>query len=333
MKTTLIAWTVLFFSCGVLTESSHPELMIPLKADIVTDQLHDTLFFSPTCMFAIPGGVCAGSRDEGRIVCTDMNLQAGLVFGEKGLGPGEFQSLHKGVWHNDEFHLFDFSKKSIQAFDKAGSFLHEIRVPAEYERWSRFAMDQQGNCFFSTGYQPSVGLTFNLNTKEIESYFGTGIKPEKERIPADLHLTPDGYLIAILVTVTMPRILVYNQAKQLILDLDLSDYEVIKQKREMQKADDDPNLLFTRAIPESTFDKQTNRLYTLVSHYHNQAESSADIIYEFQFDQGTLELRKTYHLLGLEGGPLPLFIGFAVEQGKVFAIDGEGLFYRYQLPE
>ena len=332
MKTIWIAWIVLFSSCSALIETSNPEAIISLKADLITNQLHDTLYLSPSCIFAIPKGICVGDYDGGRVICTDIDLKANFVFGNKGLGPGELMSIQQGYWNKNKFYLYDFTKRGLQIFDEEGDFLDEVRMPAQYDRWSQFAMDDEDHFYLSTGFMPSVGLRFNMNAKEVDAYFGTGDKPDDEKLPSDLFYTKDGFLISVFLTT--PRILVYNSTYQVVADLDLSAYEVIKHKRESQKVVEDPYLLFTTSIAESTFDFTTNRLYVWAYHYYDEmAESSADIMYEYQYAEGALTLTRTFHLQGEEGGLLPLFIGFAIEQGKVFGFDGDKLFYRYALPE
>ncbi|MEZ4773046.1 MAG: hypothetical protein R3D00_07680 [Bacteroidia bacterium] len=321
-----------FMGCTTSQTTRDPQSLIFLTPDLVTEQLHDTLFVRCNGMFSANGRVCIGDYDGGRIICTDVDFQAQTILGRKGLGPGEIMYPGHGVYYEGQFFIYDAGKKSIQVFGEEGVFIKEVRLPAEYDNYSTFAIGEDGDCYLGTGFVSSVGLRFDLDSQKTVSFFGVGDKAEDEKkAPANLLRLKDGHLISILET--LPRIVVYGPDLKARSTYDLSDDELVKGGAEFRKVKGDPHAFMFSVFGGAQLDTGTNRLYVLVFGYEpGDDNTAARTIYEFQYQDGSLSHRSTYRLTGPEESK-PAFLSFAVVDKQIFTYDLiTELFYRYPLP-
>lgn len=320
---------LLLFGAGCGASDSSGELV--LVPELFTSSLGDTLSANVTGMYSVPSGTCVGDYDGGRMICTDLDLRAVRLLGKKGTGPGEMMSPQEGIWHEGLHYIFDYMEDAIVVFNDEGVFQREIRVPAEYDKFGEFDMNQQGNFIMSTAYKSAVGLILDRQTGEIVQYFGEADKVEGEMAPAAFHMAADGHLIAVFYTT--PRIVVYNQQLELVSELTISN-EVTSRVAEAIKVFGATKEDFPSYFSSVAMEKQSNLLYVLAMNYYpgEANDSPTDLLYEFQYQNGTITPLNQYRLQGPDG-LVPFFHTFSVTAGKLFAYDTfNGLFYRYQLP-
>lgn len=322
-----------FIGCSTSETTQDPQSLVVLTPDLVREQLHDTLLVKVNGMFSTPGSVCIGDYDGGRIICTDVAFRAQTILGRKGLGPGEIMYPGHVAYHEEQFFVYDAGKKSIQVFGEEGMFIKEVRVPAEYDGFSTFAMGEQGICYLGTRFVPSVGLMFDMDSQKTVSFFGIGDRTKDEtKAPVYLFKMKDGHLISIFKT--LPRMVVYDSGLQEKATYDLSEYELVKRCSEFRKTTGDQGASMISVFAGAQLDAVTNRLYVLVFGYESgDSDSAARTIYEFQYRDGTLFHRSTYRLTG-PAESKPILLSFALLDKQIFTYDlTTELFYRYQLPE
>ncbi len=332
MKKLSLLIIVILTACQSTPSTEANQEVVDLAADIITDQLHDTLKLEITEVFRMPGGCCVGDYDHGRVVCTDMDLKAKLVFGSKGQGPGELMSPQASMWYKGKFYIFDFIRNGIEIFDENGQFEREVRTPAEYDKWSQFALYGSQSMIFSTGYRSSVGLVFDLSKLKVSDSFGSGEKPDESIVPANMHITQDSNVIAVLLT--EPRVLIYNRTFEKQSEKDITQFSFISEIMKYHQENGFKKEDIPQNISSSAFDPVTRRLYLMTFAFYPEKQGPfANVLYEFQYENAQLSLRNTYRLKGAEGN-IPAFLAFTIEKGKVFAWDSYNQdFYRYSLPD
>jgi sugar lactone lactonase YvrE len=88
----------------------------------------------------------------------------GLSFGEKGIGPGQFNDArYLAVDGSGTLYVADYEDDRVQAFDASGKYLSQFSVGDGKTIIHGMAADHQGHVFIALGYDPEI-LEFDGQT-------------------------------------------------------------------------------------------------------------------------------------------------------------------------
>lgn len=213
-----------------------------------------------------------------RLVQFDTSLNYLRQWGREGRGPGEFLLPFQTIVLKDTVFTFDTSNRKITYHTLNGSFLGEVKIPADIEAGitGRMAVDKDFNLYMSTPRAATAIVKFDLSGKVLARF---GASRQNYLSTRHLFWTEQNLLLSI--GCVEPRIELYESSGELIASFSFEGLpEIVQAMKDVKHLYASNGYSWANMLYSIFYDASysAGKLYVLYRHHPDFAESPGIMI-------------------------------------------------------